>query len=246
MLHVPLAGSLGKTEKITNENWWKNNFFIDWIKSILKKREYMSDDENRNIKNKSEDDFEKNIVYLSVGALSLSLLLIEKIIPINDKTVGLYLLFIGWISLGSALLINLISHRISASQSIEAMLDAKNKEMDYRIKLIRWRERVSKMNCINSITIGLFGIGILLIITFVGINLHEKTSMKTDDKKNVIEGRVQEPPLNENIDSTKVFTDVEINKIREIVREEIKKVNTPEGKAISLIENLDSMKTKNK
>ena len=38
----------------------------------------------------------------------------------------------------------------------------------------------------------------------------------------------------------------EINKIREIVREEIKKANTSEGKAISLIENLDSIKTKNK
>ena len=61
-----LAGSLGKTEKITNENWWKNNFFIDWIKSILKKREYMSDDENRNIKNKSEDDFEKNISFIAI------------------------------------------------------------------------------------------------------------------------------------------------------------------------------------
>ena len=55
-LRNKLAGSLkGKTEKATKVNLWKNNFFIDWIKSILKKQEYMSDNEYINHIDKSED-----------------------------------------------------------------------------------------------------------------------------------------------------------------------------------------------
>ena len=69
--------------------------------------------------------------------------------------------------------------------------------------------------------------------------------------KTITMGKLNEKPdarvTVENIDKTKsLFTDIETDRIREIVREEIRKSNTPEGKAVSLFENLDSMNVKNK
>ena len=34
-----VSGQFRKTEKTTKKNWWKDNFFVDWIKSIFKKRQ---------------------------------------------------------------------------------------------------------------------------------------------------------------------------------------------------------------
>lgn len=52
--------------------------------------------ELRVIKEKSEDDYEKNLVYISSGTLVLSLTFIEKIVPLQGSTV-VWFLIASWI-----------------------------------------------------------------------------------------------------------------------------------------------------
>lgn len=65
------------------------------------------------IKEKSDDDYEKNITYISSGTLILSLTFIEKIVAL-DKSTALFALIICWTLLAITLLINLISHQLSS------------------------------------------------------------------------------------------------------------------------------------
>jgi hypothetical protein len=65
------------------------------------------------IKEKSEDDYEKNIVYISAGTLVLSLTFIEKIVNLKDSSV-IWVLISSWCFLAVTLLFNLVSHQLSS------------------------------------------------------------------------------------------------------------------------------------
>ena len=193
-LFFPLASSLKMTDVTTKKNWWKNNFFVDWVKSITKKREYMSEDEHRNIINKSEDDFEKNIVYLSAGGLTLSLLFIEKIIPIDGNVIIFWSLCLSWILLGLSLLVNLVSHLVSAKICKIGISDKNNGTMSPDIRIKRKKDRAIITDSINYFNVALLGAGIIFMVIFVGINLTNKIEMMKkknccDNTVRIIEGR---------------------------------------------------------
>jgi hypothetical protein len=57
-------------------------------------------------KEKSDDDFEKNITFLSAGALALSMTFIEKVIYISSET-KFCLLYFSWALLTVTLIVNL-------------------------------------------------------------------------------------------------------------------------------------------
>jgi len=64
---------------------------------------------------KSEEDFEKKVLYIGAGALLLSLTLLEKIIQL-ESSFGIGFLISDWIFIVISLLINLSSHLISKIQ----------------------------------------------------------------------------------------------------------------------------------
>ena len=66
---------------------------------------------------KSQDDFEKQLSYISGGALGLSLLFLEKVIEDLSKADSKWLLTLGWILLALTLFINLTSHLFAAVNS---------------------------------------------------------------------------------------------------------------------------------
>lgn len=137
---------------------------------------------------KSGDDFERNLTYISAGSLGLSLTFIEKIVKIEDSNYRLCLI-LGWIFLALTLFVNLISHLISrnlgeksnedldkiivGSEDYESKMDMINK-IKRRNKLINW---------INYATMALLIVGISLIIIFISLNVMNKTSeVKTSPK----------------------------------------------------------------
>lgn len=119
--------------------------------------------------NESQSDFEKNLVYLSAGALTLSMGFIEKIIPISESTAK-PIIVTSWILLATALLLNLATHLISVRNSTKA-----REEMDLGmvyetlIQKISCRNKI--MTFLNWVTYALFSIGIVLTVIFCSINL---------------------------------------------------------------------------
>lgn len=120
--------------------------------------------------NESQSDFEKNLVYLSAGALTLSMGFIEKIIPF-DKASNKWLLITSWTLLASTLLLNLASHLISVRNSTKA-----REEMDSGMEYAKLIERIGCRNQImrtlNWISYSLFAIGVLLVVIFCSINMN--------------------------------------------------------------------------
>lgn len=138
---------------------------------------------------KSGDDFEKNLTYISAGALGLSLTFIEKIIKIEDSNYRLYLIG-GWIFLALTLFVNLISHlnsRSSGEKSNEEFSEISVSDKDYKSKmdiLINKIKRRNKLiNWINYATLLFLILGISLIIIFISLNVMSKTNeVKTSPK----------------------------------------------------------------
>lgn len=133
-------------------------------------------DENRS---KSEDDFEKNLTYISAGALGLSLTFIEKIITI-DSSSHKWFLILGWILLGLTLSINLISHLISSyyNRISQEDFDKKAKNLGEIID-----RRNLKLSIINWSTVVLLISGVFSIIIFTSINITTMAKQKQQSQQ---------------------------------------------------------------
>jgi len=119
------------------------------------------------VKEKSEDDFEKNITYISAGALGLSITFLEKIVPIKDA-VYFSLVIISWSFLSLTLLSNLLSHLYS-SFIVDKTLDDLDENSSKTIS--NWERRVCKITIWNIINVIGLVVGIVVFIVFVSINL---------------------------------------------------------------------------
>jgi len=124
---------------------------------------------------KSTDLFEKQLSYISGGALGLTYILIEKIFPDISKTHFKGVLILSWILLGLTLFINLISH-IYAMKAHSATIDEINRNSyDYSKASIRNK----KLFMYNYASIALLFGGILLFILYTSVNI---VDMKNDSK----------------------------------------------------------------
>jgi hypothetical protein len=119
--------------------------------------------------NESQSDFEKNLVYLSAGALVLSMGFLEKIISF-DKASNKWIVIASWGILASTLLLNLASHLISVGNSTKA-----REEMDMGMEYNKLIERIScrnkLMRIINWFSYVLFAFGVISVVIFCAINL---------------------------------------------------------------------------
>lgn len=119
---------------------------------------------------KSQDAFEKQLTYLSSGALGLSILFIEKIVVDISQSQFKILLIISWIALACTLVVNLISHYKSHRSVYKTI--AEINENRYDQGLADGRNRM--VNNLNISTIITFCLGILLLVLFVIINTMSK------------------------------------------------------------------------
>jgi hypothetical protein len=136
----------------------------------------MSDNIYNDIIDKSEALFEKNLVYLSVGTLSISMIFIEKIVPINNA-IYLWVLITSWTLLVLSLLLNLISHQISIYHARKSQFENEHLKLAYQTQMRNYIKRKCVMNTINYINIGLLILGISSIVLFSSININNRKSM---------------------------------------------------------------------
>ena len=116
----------------------------------------------------TENDFEQKLLYISSGALVLSLTLLEKVLKFENCQYVISLI-IGWAFLVVALLINLISQQVSA-HFLRLQLKEINEGVKHRVRSKRVAARNDKTICINWSTIVFLILGIGCIIFFTPQN----------------------------------------------------------------------------
>ena len=127
---------------------------------------------------RSEQSYDKHLLYLSAGALGLSLVFIKNVIGTNEIQY-MCVLISAWIAWGLSLLSILISYRTSRKSHWIVLDQLKN-----RYSGDQWGGVYNKitdyLNCATGI---LFTTGVALMILFASNNL-EGRKMSTDRERN--------------------------------------------------------------
>ena len=121
-------------------------------------------------KGKSDDDFEKYITFIASGGLGLTLTFVDNISPLKES-ICVWIIILGWFSLGTTLFVNLLSHYISSSNNTKAIQDIDD-NLSYEDIVDNIDKRnlvVSKLNLSSIIALGF---GILCILIFTTINAY--------------------------------------------------------------------------
>jgi len=132
------------------------------------------------IKDKSEDDFEKNLVLITSGTLVLSMTFIDKIAPLAGAK-GVWWLISAWFLLIASLLLNLMSHQKASKYSMVYIYECAKgtSEEDINI-LIKKNNRT--MTRINNWTVRLLILGIAFLVVYCSINAYRMSKIP-DSKK---------------------------------------------------------------
>lgn len=118
-------------------------------------------------KNQNHSDFEKQLIYISSGALGLSMFFIEKVVKDLNNSKCKWVLIASWICLGLTLVINLISHYCSIKFNEETLKEINDKKTDN--KKIENRNRI--LNVFNLITLIFLIFGIVFLIAYLTVNI---------------------------------------------------------------------------
>jgi hypothetical protein len=117
---------------------------------------------------KSQDNFEKQLSYISAGALALSVGFIKEIVhPIKYSSYK-WMLLSGWGLLIFTLLLNLVSHIIAGRNARKGAKETEDIDKTYNPDKIDKRARY--MDIINWTTIGTLAGGIVLIVLYITFN----------------------------------------------------------------------------
>ncbi|SHF80556.1 hypothetical protein [Flavisolibacter ginsengisoli] len=117
---------------------------------------------------KSQDNFEKQLSYISAGALALSIGFIKDIVqPIKDSS-SKWMLLLGWGLLIFTLLLNLVSHIIAGKNARKGAKETEDIDKTYDPDRID--KRASQMDMINWTTVGTLACGIVLIVLYITFN----------------------------------------------------------------------------
>ncbi len=117
---------------------------------------------------KSQDTFEKQLSYISAGALALSVGFIKDIVTPIKASSFKWMLLAGWGLLISTLLLNLVSHMLAGKY---AKIGAKETEdIENAYDPVKIDKRAKRMECINWTTVGMLAGGIILIVLYITFN----------------------------------------------------------------------------
>jgi len=143
----------------------------------------------------SIDKFDTQALYLSSGALAISLTFIKDIVPINEAR-WLILYYVSLILFGITIIIGFVAHYISSRRIMSKIKKAyKNDFSDEDDKCISF---------LNKAVIGtlLLGISSLIIFTIINMNIASKKSKQHIDNSIIIEKTLSDSTM------IKIFGDV--------------------------------------
>ena len=145
-------------------------------------------DSLQDVVNKSNEQFEKQLSFISSGALGASFFVIEKVFKDFFHTCCKGVLIAGWLFLIFTLALNLISHKNAVEEHSKTINELKaylyGAAKTYDNKLIN--ERSEKINRLNSISIACLFLGLTSIILYVSINLIFPCPKRAIDKPTII------------------------------------------------------------
>lgn len=123
--------------------------------------------------NKNQEDFEKQLIYVSAGTLGASMFLIDKIV--KDISLSHYkgFLILSWIFLGGTIVINAISHFIAMNFNYKSIEEI-DKETYSQIVALSRNKKLKYLNLTTVITL-LIGIFFLILFTSININMSDNT-----------------------------------------------------------------------
>lgn len=116
---------------------------------------------------KSQDDFEKQLVYLSAGGIAISMAFVEKLTGQISLTHCKVFLISGWVLLALTLLINLASHVTTIKKHNQTIKEIDDDNYD-QTKAIKRNKMIGFYNRCSLIALFL---GIIAIISFVFVNI---------------------------------------------------------------------------
>jgi hypothetical protein len=116
----------------------------------------------------SNEQFDKNVLYIASGALGISFAFIEKIIPDMTRAVSTHLINISWYFFAGVIFLSLVSHFISIMANRWAIAHDDENELQYRKNCTYWNHVIRTLNVI--MILGLLA-GILFLIQFVNQNI---------------------------------------------------------------------------
>lgn len=140
---------------------------------------------------KSENDLERKITYISAGGLALSLGFLEKIVNLSSASY-FFIIIVGWLCLALTLSINLISILTSRKLTMKSLedFDSNISDKDFRNNIAERNKKISKLDQFSLVSLLL---GIALIIVFCSINLFNKKEVMPD-KDRIEKGRIIQSP----------------------------------------------------
>jgi hypothetical protein len=116
---------------------------------------------------KSQEDFEKQLSFISAGTLGISMFLIEKVIKDLQTANNKWLIIGSWSLLGFTLVGNLVSHFLAVRFNYRNIkeIDTDKYSQDKSIC------RNNIIQACNIITLVTLLIGIIFLIVFLSINI---------------------------------------------------------------------------
>jgi hypothetical protein len=116
---------------------------------------------------RSNEIFEKQLSYISVGAIAVSMAFVKDITGNVATTSFKALLVVGWGFLVMTLLINLLSHIWAKNKHNKTIgeIDAGKYCRDHALR------RLKQIDLMNAFTVATLILGIILIVLFMTLNL---------------------------------------------------------------------------
>jgi hypothetical protein len=149
------------------------------------------------LKEKGEDDYEKNIIYIAAGTLVLSLTFLEKIVNLEETNAVWYLIW-SWIFLSITLLSNLVSHQLSSLYIERCRIFYANCGDDRTYPDKKLKIYIKRLSAVNwSATATLF-LGISLLVIFCSINAYKVSHSKLNENtimSKSIKPQIHQPDL---------------------------------------------------
>jgi hypothetical protein len=132
------------------------------------------------VKESSQNDYEKNIIYITAGTLVLSITFIEKISPLSTA-VHIWMIVTSWSFLVFSLGINLLSHWYSAflATKIQKMLNSLSIPATVINERIDWFNR--RMQVLNIGTFTSMFIGLFFLVLYCSNNAYHMSNLENKD-----------------------------------------------------------------
>ena len=123
--------------------------------------------ELRTLIDKSNEYFEKQLSYISAGALGLSMIIVEKLVKDLGGAKCKWILFLSWSLLALSLISNLVSHVFTSSKHNKTLKEIVNDEYDYT----KAKKRNGEIIVWNIFSIIFLLSGIVFQIIFLTYNI---------------------------------------------------------------------------